>query len=122
MSPIKRIGPPTPIAVRGTEYELSVPLNATPSRDWRRAFQAPAEWKEPRHPSRITVKDRALTFTSMQPQVNLWIQLIDEWIDAATRTCADLQDSAIRRQAALDEQERDRLSQLHEATEGLKTL
>jgi hypothetical protein len=68
------------------------------------------------------VKDRTLTFTSDQPQVSLWIQLIDEWIDAANRTCADLQDSATRRQAAQDEQERDRLSQLRAATEGLKTL
>ena len=122
MIAIKRIGPPTPIAVRGTEYELSVPLNAAPSRDWRRAFHAPAEWTEPRHPSRITVKDRALTFTSVHPQVTLWIRLIDEWIDAANQSCADLQVSATRRQAARDEQERDQMSRLREATDGLKTL
>jgi hypothetical protein len=122
MSPIKRIGPPTPLAVRGTEYELSVPLNAAPSRDWRRAFHAPTEWTEPRHPSRITVKDRTLTFTSVHPQVTLWIRLIDEWIDAANRSCADLQVSATRRQATRDEQERDELSRLREATETLKTL
>jgi hypothetical protein len=48
MGEIKRIGPPTPINGRGSEYDLSVPLNATPSQLWRRAFQAPDDWKEPR--------------------------------------------------------------------------
>jgi hypothetical protein len=40
MEEIKRIGPPTPINRRGSAYDLSVPLNATPSRMWQRTFQA----------------------------------------------------------------------------------
>jgi hypothetical protein len=85
-----RTGPPTPIAIRGTEYDLSVPLNAMPSRHWQRAFHAPDEWKEPCHPSRIRVTRRTLTFTSREPQVTLWIQLIDKWIAAANQKCAGL--------------------------------
>jgi len=54
--------------------------------------------------------------------VTLWIRLIDEWIDAANQSCADLQVSATRRQAARDEQERDQTNRLREATDGLKTL
>lgn len=122
MDPIKRIGPPTPIDVRGTEYDLSVPLNATPSADWRRTFHAPDEWKDPCHPSRIRVKDRSLLFTSEEAQVGLWIQLIDEWISAANRKCADLPESLTRQQAMQDEQERERLHRLRDAMERFKDL
>jgi hypothetical protein len=83
MGEIKRIGPPTPINGRGSEYDLSVPLNATPSQLWRRAFQAPDHWKDPFHPSRITIKDRALLFTSEDCRVQLWMALIDKWIASA---------------------------------------
>jgi hypothetical protein len=83
MEEIKRIGPPTPIDGRGSEYDLSVPLNATPSQLWRRAFQAPDHWKEPFHPSRITIKHRALLFTSEDCRVQLWMALIDKWIASA---------------------------------------
>jgi hypothetical protein len=83
MGEIKRIGPPTPINGRGSEYDLSVPLNATPSQLWRRAFQAPDHWKEPFHPSRITIKHRALLFTSEDCRVPLWMALIDTWIASA---------------------------------------
>ena len=122
MHPIKRIGPPTPIDVRGAEYDLSVPLNATPSAEWRRAFQAPDEWKDPCHPSRIKVKDRALMFTSEERQVGLWIELIDQWITAANRKCADLPESLTRQQAVEDEQAQERLHRLREATERFKDL
>ena len=37
MNEIMRTGPPIPIAVRGSQYELSVTLNAPPSPEWRRA-------------------------------------------------------------------------------------
>jgi hypothetical protein len=83
MEEIKRIGPPTPTNGRGSEYDLSVPLNATPSQLWRRAFQAPDHWKEPFHPSRITIKHRALLFTSEDCRVPLWMALIDKWIASA---------------------------------------
>jgi hypothetical protein len=83
MEEIKRIGPPTPLNGRGSEYDLSVPLNATPSQRWRRAFQAPDHWKEPFHPSRITIKHRALLFTSEDCRVQLWMALIDKWIASA---------------------------------------
>lgn len=122
MEPIKRIGPPTPIGVRGTEYDLSVPLNAMPSPDWRRAFQAPENFKEPCHPSRVTVKDRALMFTSEESDVRLWIQLIDEWIAAANQACADRPESATRREIAQTEDERERQRRLQEATERYKNL
>ena len=83
MEEIKRIGPPTPINRRGSAYDLSVPLNATPSRMWQRTFQAPDDWKEPFHPSRITMKHRALIFTSEECRVHLWMALIDTWIASA---------------------------------------
>ena len=121
VEPIKRIGPPTPINVRGTEYDLSVPLSATPAPAWRRAFQAPPEWKEPCHPSRIVVKDRALLFTSEEALVRQWIQLIDEWIAAANDACAQ---SAVAARQAVDRNgdEREHERQLREATERYKDL
>lgn len=122
MDPIKRVGPPVPIDVRGTEYDLSVPLSATPSAEWRRAFQTPDEWKDPCHPSRIKVKDRSLIFTSEETQVGLWIQLIDTWIAAANGKCADLPASLTRRQAVQDEQAQERLRRIQEATERFRDL
>ena len=83
MEEIKRIGPPTPTNRRGSEYDLSVPLNATPSRMWQRTFQAPDDWTEPFHPSRITMKHRALIFTSEECRVHLWMALIDKRIASA---------------------------------------
>jgi hypothetical protein len=89
MEEITRIGPPTPLSGRGSEYDLSVPLNATPSLPWRRAFQAPDHWKEPFHPSRITIKHRALLFTSEDCRVPLWMALIDKWIASANERIAE---------------------------------
>ena len=83
MEDIKRIGLPTPINGRGSEYDLSVLLNAAPSRTWRQTFQAPDDWKEPFHPSRITIKRRELMFTSEDCRVHLWMALIDKWIASA---------------------------------------
>jgi hypothetical protein len=114
MTHIKRIGPPTPIGVRGTGYDLSVPLNAMPSADWRRTFQAPEDWKEPYHPSRITVKYRALIFTSEESHVGLWVQWIDKWIVAANEKCLP--------QAAQDEPARDHQRRLEDAAEQFKDL
>ena len=91
MADIKRIGPPTVISGRGSEYDLSVPLNATPSRVWQRAFHTPDDWKEPFHPSRITMKYRALIFTSENCRVHLWMALIDKWIASANERHALLQ-------------------------------
>jgi hypothetical protein len=107
--------------VRWTEYDLSIPLNALPSAEWRRAFQAPDEWKEPCHPSRIRVKDRALLFTSEQVHVPLWIQQIDRWIEAANQKCAQLPSSGTR-QTTQDEKDEDRRRRLREATEMFKDL
>lgn len=122
MEPMKRIGPPTPSGVRGEEYDLSVPLSATPSPDWRRAFQAPENWKEPCHPSRVTVKDRALMFTSEESHVRLWIQQIDEWIAEANQRCAERPESATKREVAQREDDLERHRRLQEATERYKSL
>ena len=122
MEPIKRIGPPTPTAVRGGDYDLIVPLSATPGVDWRRAFHAPENWTEPCHPSRVTVKDRALMFTSEESHVRLWIQLIDKWIAAANEACADRPGSVARQQVDRNDDERERERRLLEATERYKDL
>jgi len=122
MEPIKRIGPPTPVALRGDEYDLSVPLSGTPSVDWRRAFHDSENWKEPCHPSRVTVKDRALTFTSEEGHVRQWIQLIDEWIAVANQACAEQPESLTRRQAKRGEDELEHQRRLREATERYKNL
>ncbi len=121
MDAIRRIGPPVPTDVRGSQYDLAVPLNAAPSRDWQRSFQAPDEWKDPCHPSRIRVKGRSLCFTSDEHQVGLWMQWIDQWIAVANRQTVDVPDPSTRQQAAQDEQARERLRRLQEATERFNT-
>jgi hypothetical protein len=119
MSEIKRIGPPVPIVARGAEYDLSVTLNATPSQAWRRAFHAPEDWKEPYHPSRITVKDRLLIFTSEEALVPLWIEQIDRWIAAANQKQLDMASSVVTREGADGD---DRRRKLQEVTDRLKDL
>jgi hypothetical protein len=99
---IKRTGPPIPIAVRGSVYELSVALNATPSPAWRRLFQAPDDWTEPCHPSRITVKHRGLIFSSEEARVPLWISQIDKWIAAANQKYAQMTGSVAPREESGD--------------------
>ena len=118
MDDIKRIGPPVPIAVRGPEYDLSVALNATPSPAWRRAFEAPDDWKEPHHPSRITVRNRALTFTSEEPLIPQWIEQIDKWIAAANQKLSD----ATAPEASAGVAGGDDRQRLQEAAERLKDL
>jgi len=115
---IKRTGPPIPIAVRGSVYELSVALNATPSPAWRRLFQAPDEWTEPCHPSRITVKHRELIFSSEEARVPVWINQIDKWIAAANQKHAEMTGSVAPREDSGDEREQ----RLREVTDRLKGL
>ena len=117
MDEIVRTGPPIPIAVRGSEYELSVALNATPSPGWRRAFEAPDEWSEPCHPSRITVKNRMLIFKSEEARVRQWMEQIDKWIAAANRERAARATPAIARGDADDQRQK-----LQEMTDRLKDL
>lgn len=119
MNEIKRIGPPVPIVVRGSEYDLSVELNAMPSPAWRRAFHAPDEWKEPCHPSRITVKNHVLIFTSEEALVPLWIEQIDKWIAAANQKHSDVTRSAVTPEVADGD---DRRRRLQEVADRLKDL
>jgi len=117
MDEIARTGPPIPIAVRGSEYELTVALNATPSPEWRRAFEAPDEWSEPCHPSRITVKNRTLIFKSEEARVRKWMEQIDKWIAAANRERAAVATSARAGGDGDDQRQR-----LQEMTDRLKDL
>ncbi len=119
MDEIMRIGPPVPIAVRGSEYQLSVTLNATPSHEWRRLFQAPDEWSEPCHPSRITVKNRALIFTSEEARIRVWMEQIDKWIVAANRKRADMATAVTTRPGGDGD---DQLQRIQEMTDRLKDL
>ena len=115
---IKRTGPPIPIAARGSVYELSVTLNATPSPTWRRLFQAPDEWTEPCHPSRITVKHRELIFSSEEARVPVWIKQIDKWIAAANQKHAEMTGSAAPREDSRDEREQ-RVREVMDRLKGL---
>jgi hypothetical protein len=119
MNEIKRTGPPVPIGVRGSVYELSVALNATPSPAWRRVFEAPEEWTEPCHPSRITVKQRMLIFASEEARVRVWIEQIDKWIVAANRKCAEMAGSGTTQEGDPGADREERLSNL---TDRLKDL
>ena len=119
MEEIMRTGPPIPIAVRGSAYELSVALNATPSPEWRRVFQAPDEWSEPCHPSRITVKHRMLIFTSEEARVRVWIEQIDKWIAAANRKRADMTASVTTREGHDGDDQRQKIQEM---TDRLKDL
>ena len=112
---IKRTGLP---AVRGSVYELRVALNATHSRAWRRLFQAPDEWTEPCHPSRITVQHRELIFSTEEARVPVWINQIDKWIAAANQKHAEMTGSAAPREDSGDEREQ----RLREVTDRLKGL
>jgi hypothetical protein len=96
MDDIRRIGPATPISRRGSGIDLSVPLNAMPTRAWWRTFQDPDEWQEPCHPSRITMKYRALIFTCEEWRIPLWITEIDKWITLANQRHGEYAQSRVR--------------------------
>ena len=115
---IKRTGPPIPIAVRGSVRKLSGALNATPSRAWRRLFQAPDEWTEPCHPSRITVQHRELIFSTEEARVPVWINQIDKWIAAANQKHAEMTGSVVPREDRGDEQEQ-KLREMRDRLKGL---
>ena len=83
MDDIRRIGPATPISRRGSDIDLSVPLNATPTRTWWRTFQSPDDWQEPCHQSWIKMKYGALIFTCEEWRIPLWMTAIDKWITLA---------------------------------------
>ena len=85
MDDIRRIGPATPVNRRASGIDLSVPLNATPTRAWWRIFESPDEWQEPCHPSRITMKYREMLFTSEEWRIPLWTTEIDKWITLANQ-------------------------------------
>ena len=119
MNDIMRTGPPIPIAVRGSEYELNVTLNATPSPEWRRVFQAPDEWSEPCHPSRITVKGQTMIFTSEEARVKVWMEQIDKWIAAANRKRADMAASVTARAGGDGDDQRQKIQEM---TDRLKDL
>jgi hypothetical protein len=119
MNDIMRTGPPIPIAVRGSQYELSVTLNAPPSPEWRRVFQAPDEWSEPCHPSRITVKGQTMIFTSEEARVKVWMEQIDKWIAAANRKRADMAASVTARAGGDGDDQRQKIQEM---TDRLKDL
>ena len=120
MDPIRRTGPPTPTDVRGDVYDVSVPLSAIPSYAWRRTFEAPAEWQDPWHPSRIRVKGHTLHFTSDEMRLGQWIEWIDRWIDAANKQLGDAPNHSGGRESVQDDQAQERLRRLQEATERFK--
>jgi hypothetical protein len=47
------------------------------------------DWKEPHHPSRITIRSQVLTFTSEEALIPHWIEQIDKWIAAANQKLSD---------------------------------
>lgn len=118
MDDIRRIGPATPINVRGSAIDLSVPLNARPTRAWWKTFQDPDEWQEPCHPSRITMKYRALVFTSEEWQIPRWMTGIDKWITLANQRHASIPGPTAGPQAAEPEGVDERRHSLQDAAIG----
>jgi hypothetical protein len=84
---VKRVGPPQAVQkLRENVYLVQVPINETPSADWKRFFydtqQAPPADFPPRG---VEMLGLSLRFRSEGSQVEARIVLIDKWIERANQ-------------------------------------
>lgn len=84
---VKRVGPPQAVQkLRENFYLVQVPINETPSADWKRFFydtqQAPPADFPPRG---VEMLGLSLRFRSEGGQVEGRIALIDKWIERANQ-------------------------------------
>jgi hypothetical protein len=84
---VKRAGPPQAVQkLRENVYLVQVPINETPSADWKRFFydtqQAPPADFPPRG---VEMLGLSLRFRSEGSQVEGRIALIDKWIERANQ-------------------------------------
>jgi len=87
-APIQRVGGPQPVGERNGEFSWTIPLSATPSREWLRFFNTPSELAGPCMPSLITFNPRDMVFAAREDQIKAWVLAIDQWIAMANERVA----------------------------------
>jgi hypothetical protein len=89
---VKRTGPPLAVhKLREDFFLVQVPLNETPTADWKRLFYDTQQAPPPDFPPRsVEMIGPTLRFRSSGPQVEQRISLIDKWIERANQKEASM--------------------------------
>lgn len=102
---VKRAGPPQAVQkLRENLYLVQVPLNETPSADWKRLFYDTQQSPPPDFPPRgVEMLGLSLRFRSEGDKVEGRIALIDKWIERANQKEASLGARSEERQKRREE-------------------
>ena len=101
--PIQRATGPQPIGEQKGEFSWTIPLSATPSREWLKFFNTPSELAGACMPSLVSFHHRDLVFPAREDQITEWMESIDLWINTANARVAAAEE---RRGQTLELQER----------------
>ena len=119
MDDIWRIGPATVISRRGSDIDLSVPLNAMPDKEWRQFFLQTKDTTVTCTPNHVHVYQGMMVFESLEDDVPTWMTFIDKWTAAANARHAALPASQGPKK---NDGPRDRERRLGELNEKFKDL
>jgi len=86
--PIQRATGPQPIGEQKGEFSWTIPLSATPSREWLKFFNTPSELAGACMPSLVSFHQRDMVFAAREEQIKEWVQSIDQWIAMANERAA----------------------------------
>ena len=85
---IHRVAGPQPIGERNGEFSWTIPLSATPSREWLKFFNTPSELAGTCMPSLVSFHQRDMVLAAREDQIKTWVQSIDQWIAMANDRAA----------------------------------
>lgn len=119
---IRRAGPPKATDLKGEEFTWTIPLSQPPSREWARFFSEPDETTVLCHPRKLGMMHQALVFKSEEPNLPLWVQHIDKWINGANKALADqeaLENQRKAEQLREEEVKKRRIEEVNDKYRGL---
>jgi len=70
--PIQRATGPQPIGEQKGEFSWTIPLSATPSREWLKFFNTPSELAGACMPSLVSFHQRDMVFAAREEQIKEW--------------------------------------------------
>ncbi len=85
---IQRIAGPQPVGEQNGEFRWTIPLSASPSREWLKFFNTPLESGSVCMPSLVNFQSREMVFASREELIKQWVQAIDQWIATANERVA----------------------------------
>ena len=111
---IQRATGPQPIGERNGQFSWTIPLSATPSREWLKFFNTPSELVGACMPSLVSFNQRDMVFAAREDQIKAWVRSIDQWITMANERAAAAEagrDQILERQQRGAEETKTRLAE-----------